>query len=48
MKVKQLNELGQKIFEQRYAYPGETKYSDRCRAMAKHISSAEKIGRAHV
>ena len=42
MKVKQLNELGQKIFEQRYAYPGETKYSDRCRAMAKHISSAEK------
>jgi len=42
MKVKQLNELGQKIFEHRYAYPGETKYSDRCRAMAKHIASAEK------
>ena len=42
MKVKQLNDLGQKIFEHRYAYPGETKYSDRCRAMAKHISSAEK------
>jgi ribonucleoside-diphosphate reductase alpha chain len=42
MKAKQLNELGQKIFEQRYAYPGETKYSDRAKAMAKHISSAEK------
>jgi ribonucleoside-diphosphate reductase alpha chain len=42
MRVKQLNELGQKIFEHRYAYPGETKYSDRCRAMAKHIASAEK------
>lgn len=42
MKVKQLNELGQKIFEQRYAYPGETKYSDRCRSMAKHIASSEK------
>jgi ribonucleoside-diphosphate reductase alpha chain len=40
--IKQLNELGQKIFEHRYAYPGETKYSDRCKAMAKHISSAER------
>jgi len=38
----QLNELGQKIFEQRYAYPGETKYSQRCKAIAKHIASAEK------
>lgn len=42
MKIKQLNELGQKIFEHRYAYPGETRYSERCRAMAKHIASAEK------
>lgn len=41
MKIKQLNELGQKIFEHRYAYPGETKYSERCKAMAKHIASAE-------
>lgn len=41
MKTKQLNELGQKIFEHRYAYPGETKYTDRCKVMAKHIASAE-------
>ena len=41
MKIKQLNELGQKIFEHRYAYPGETKYTDRCKVMAKHIASAE-------
>ena len=41
MVVKQLNELGQKIFEQRYAYPGEKSYQDRCRSIAKHIASAE-------
>ncbi len=41
MANKQLNELGQKIFEQRYAYPGEKTYQDRCKAIAKHIASAE-------
>lgn len=42
MVVKTLDILGQKIFEQRYAFPGETSYSDRCRAMAKHVAKAEK------
>lgn len=41
MVAKQLNELGQKIFEQRYAYPGEKNYQDRCKSIAKHIASAE-------
>lgn len=40
--IKQLDKLGQAIFEQRYAYPGETTYAQRCRAMAKHVASAEK------
>lgn len=40
--IKKLNELGAKIFEQRYAYPGEKDYSDRCKAMAKHVASCEK------
>jgi len=42
MVIKQLDELGQEIFIQRYAYPGETKYSERCKAMSKHVASAEK------
>lgn len=42
MAIKQLDGLGQEIFMQRYAYPGETKYSERCKAMAKHVASAEK------
>ena len=42
MTIKKLEGLGQTIFEQRYAYPGETKYSERARAMAKHAASAEK------
>ena len=41
MAIKQLDKLGQDIFEQRYAYPGETKYSERCKAMAKHVASSE-------
>ncbi len=41
MAIKQLDSLGQDIFMQRYAYPGETKYSERCKAMAKHIASVE-------
>jgi ribonucleoside-diphosphate reductase alpha chain len=42
MVIKKLDGLGQKIFEQRYSYPGEGGYSDRCKAMAKHVASAEK------
>jgi ribonucleoside-diphosphate reductase alpha chain len=41
MAIKQLDSLGQDIFMQRYAYPGETKYSERCKAMAKHVASVE-------
>ena len=37
-----LNELGQEIFETRYAYPGETKWSERAKAIAKTMASAEK------
>jgi ribonucleoside-diphosphate reductase alpha chain len=37
-----LNELGQEIFEARYAYPGETKWSERAKAIAKTIASAER------
>jgi ribonucleoside-diphosphate reductase alpha chain len=37
-----LNELGQEIFEARYAYPGETKWSERAKAIAKTMASAEK------
>ena len=37
-----LNELGQEIFETRYAYPGETKWAERAKAIAKTIASAEK------
>ena len=39
---KKLNDLGQKIFEQRYSYPGEKDYADRCHAIAKHVASAER------
>ena len=41
MTVKQLTDLGQRIFMSRYAYPGETNYSQRARAMAKHVAAAE-------
>ena len=40
--ITQLNKLGQEIFEARYAYPGETKWSDRAKAISKVIASAEK------
>jgi ribonucleoside-diphosphate reductase alpha chain len=42
MKQKKLEGLGQRIFEQRYSYPGEKDYADRCYSIAKHVSSAEK------
>jgi hypothetical protein len=33
MAIKQLDSIGQELFMSRYAYPGETKYSERCKAM---------------
>ena len=38
-----LNSLGQDIFESRYAYPGETKWSERAKVIAKTIASAEPV-----
>ena len=40
--ITQLNKIGQEIFETRYAYPGETRWSERSRAIAKVVASAEK------
>ena len=42
MTQKKLEGLGLKIFEQRYSYPGEKDFSDRCKTIAKHVASAEK------
>lgn len=42
MVIKELDNLGQAIFEQRYAYPGEKTYNERCKVMAKHAASSEK------
>ena len=42
MALANLNELGQEIFETRYAYPGETKWSERAKVISKVIASAEK------
>ncbi len=41
MALANLNELGQEIFESRYAYPGETKWADRAKVIARTIASAE-------
>ena len=41
MAIKQLDSIGQEIFMSRYAYPGETKYAERCKAMAKHVAAVE-------
>lgn len=38
----QLNALGQEIFETRYAYPGETKWAERARVIARTVASAER------
>ncbi len=40
--IKELSELGQKIFEQRYASPGEKTYTERARAIADHMAAVEK------
>ena len=37
-----LDSLGQEIFESRYAYPGETKWSERAKVIAKTVASAER------
>ena len=37
-----LKGIGQEIFETRYAYPGETKWSDRAKVIAKTMASAER------
>ena len=42
MTLANLNELGQEIFETRYAYPGETKWAERAKVISKVIASAEK------
>ena len=42
MALAQLKKLGQEIFEARYAYPGETKWGDRAKCIAKVIASAER------
>ena len=41
MAIATLNELGQEIFETRYAYPGETKWGERAKVIAKVVASAE-------
>ena len=41
MTIAQLNDLGQTIFEQRYAYPGEKGWGDRAKTVANHVASAE-------
>lgn len=40
--IKQLDKLGQEIFEKRYAYPGDKTWADRAKSIAKAAASAEK------
>ena len=42
MAITQLTGLGQEIFEKRYAYPGETKWSERAKVVARTAATAEK------
>lgn len=42
MAIAKLNELGQEIFEKRYAFPGETTWSERAKVIAKSVAMAEK------
>jgi len=37
-----LSTLGQEIFDTRYAYPGETKWSERAKVIARSVATAEK------
>lgn len=41
MTIKNLEGIGQEIFEMRYAYPGETKWADRAKVIARTVASAE-------
>ena len=41
MTIATLNGLGQEIFESRYAYPGETKWGERAKVIARTVASAE-------
>jgi len=41
MALANLDPLGQEIFESRYAYPGETKWAERARSIARVVASAE-------
>ena len=41
-----LNELGQEIFESRYAYPGETKWAERAKVIAKTGCDGVVVGSA--
>lgn len=42
MTIKKLDDLGQEIFDKRYAYPGEKGWGDRCKVIARTIASCEK------
>ena len=42
MAIAKLSELGQEIFETRYAYPGEKSWGERAKIIARTIASAEK------
>ena len=42
MTLAKLNEIGQEIFETRYAYPGEKNWSERAKVIAKTVASAER------
>lgn len=41
MAIANLSELGQEIFEQRYAYPGEKRWAERAKVIARTAASAE-------
>jgi len=41
MSIKTLDPIGQEIFEQRYAYPGETKWGERAKVIARTVATAE-------
>ena len=41
MAIAKLSKLGQEIFEKRYAYPGETMWSERARVIARTAAGAE-------
>ena len=42
MATKKLDDIGQEIFESRYAYPGEKNWHDRSKSISRLMASAEK------